>query len=719
MNIRPLLLILDYAETRVDQVNEVLRLFSGARHAHDPVRILLLARTAHRWWTDLQVDWQGTTVMDRGALVRLDPSAMHPRLDSARNFEVATRAFRERIEHLIAFDGSLETSSGDGPLQEVPYGHDSTDPPDELAVSVHMAALAKVLEAVTVPSTAGTVRPVDVLLAHESRYWRHSARSHGLENVFRKQRDLLRQLVAVQRIVGAAERRDALNAVMAAFRFHDRDFDTSQPPDREVMRRIEQMLADLYPATDGAHWGAMSPDVLAAELIVQADRDGDSELVAHILPDAGLSSVQQHRALSVLARATTHQPTLTDSVARAVAAAPDVLLTTALDVTAGLPSRDAVSWLTALKPAAISRANNGERDSTNQLRRLDALLEELTPRASAPAQRVDPEPAPAESDLEPDSEVTQPSDFVPAEPEPTEPSESAPAEPELALPADLTLLLPPRAHLGAQEPITSWFHFASGAVIDPERQQRMDHALRCLTEGARRSNRLLPAVNTIVLGRDSSIELNLSTAAPAIEPFRSQGTNNVWRCSSDHVLPIDVEVSAPPHAYPALVHLGWTPDGAITFVDLEHVGLIHLKGSAAHVQPILGELAFELTHRPHANRPHVHVTGVPGHLWHLADATPHDSVEGAIEAVRAHSAQVRSALRALGVAHPRDARLNDPRNDLWKPRIILVGQNMVDDAARELDHILDARPQTCLGVVARAPSPSHGPADRWTVILDP
>ncbi|MFF4642085.1 trypsin-like serine protease [Streptomyces sp. NPDC001389] len=727
-NIRPLLLVLDYAETRVEQVEEVLRLFSGARHAHDPVRILLLARTVHRWWKDLQVGWQGTTVMERGTVVQLTPASTHSRMGSERSFGLATHAFRERIEHLISLEGVPETGGFESLAKEPASGTDLADPPDELVVSVHMAALAKVLEDVTVPSAASAVRPVDVLLAHESRYWRHSARSHGLDGLFRKQQDLLRQLVAVQRILGATERRDALHAVMAAFRFHDRDFDTPQPPDRDNVRRIELMLADLYPATDGARWGAMSPDVLAAELIVQADREGDSELVAHILPDTALSVAQQHRAMSVLARATTHQPTLTDSVARGVAAAPDVLLTTALDVATGLAPRDAATWLTALKPVATSRVSAGEHDAADQLQRLDDLLDEITSGFGARIQPAEPEPT--------DPELVEPEPTGPesVEPEPTRPEsvEPQPTGPEVAElepmgpeppspepPADLVLLLPPRAHLGAREPITARFHFASGAVIDQERQQRMDQALQCLTEEARRSNQLLPAVSTIHLGLDNSVELHLSTAAPAIEPFRANGSGRVWRCSSDQVLPADIDMGALTHAYPALVHLGWELNGAITLVDLEHVGLVHLKGAAAHVHPMLGELAFELTHRSHANGPHLHVTGVPGNLCHLADGTLHNTVEDAIDNVRAHAAQVRSALHALGFEHPRDARMHDPLNDLWKPQIILAGHTMVGDTARELGRILDARPQTGLGIVARAPSGSHGLAERWTVILDP
>ncbi|MEU9027442.1 trypsin-like serine protease [Streptomyces sp. NPDC048383] len=739
-NMWPLLLVLDYAETRVDQVEETLRLFMGARHTHDRVRILLLARSAQQWWRNLQMEWQGSTVMEMGTVVRLTASAAHSRAGGARNFEIATHAFRERIAQLAAVENLLAGCDEPEVVSEPRREDHSAGPAEELVVSIHMAALAQVLEHAVVPSAADVIRPVDVLLAHESRYWRHSVRSHGLDDFFHHQRDLLRELVAVQRIVGAEERRDALNAVIAAFRFHDRDFDRPQLPDREIMRRVEQMLADLYPSTDGARWGAMSPDILAAELIARADRDSDSELVVSILPDTGLSTVQQHRAMTVLARATTHQPTLTNSVARAVTAAPDILLATAVNVASELPPSDAVAWLNAIKPAATSRPNAGEHDSTDHLRRIDSLLDQLAPCSSppapqAPAEPTEPtEPTSMERDANPrsgtpDTTTLEASDGTPVA------TDRGTGEHEEHLPvpsplpsarkarrrAALRLHFPPQAHPGAREPVPARFRLSSGAFADPRRQQRLDQALRCLAKEARKSNSSLPAVNTVLLRVDGTIELNLSTAAPAITPFRSQGADTVWRCGGDHVLPLRPETNAPSAAYPALAHLGWTSDGTITLVDLEYVGLINIEGPAKRVQPILGELAIGLTSGSRASRTQVHALGIPARDIGYArqHITQHATLQDALEATRTHTESARSALHALGFDHPRDARLHDPSNDLWKPLIILTGHQMTSDAATELGHILDARPQPCLGVVARASSSSRNLATEWTVTLDP
>ncbi|MFJ8627891.1 trypsin-like peptidase domain-containing protein [Kitasatospora sp. NPDC093550] len=720
-NLRPLLLVLDYAETRVDQLEHVLRLFDGARHAFDKVRILLLARPASRWWRDLEMEWRGSLVMEQGTEVLLTPATTHRRDDAERDFDIATRAFRQRIAHLAALTGP-PAEQGESDETEPPQAPDHREQAGETAqaiISIHMTALAQALENADLPPTPGAVRPVDVLLAHESRYWKHSARSHGLEALFSTQRDLLRQLVAVQRITGAEERRDALNAVMATLRFHDRDFGTPEPPNREQVRRIDQMLTDLYPATDGAHWGTMSPDVLAAELITQADRDSDSELVARILPDPGLSAAQQHRALTVLARASTHQPALTKSVARAVATAADALLGPAVDAVTALPPTDAVPWLTALRSAATCQKRAGRPEVTDQLGRIDDLLDQLAPdvpeldtgAASAPELTPGASPAPAAEGRSP---VVGPAADGHSPPPDQPQAASAPRRNDWS---DLAITLPAVARPHVPEPVSARFHFRSGAFADLDRQRRLDRALHALTEQARRSGDALPAINTIFLGLDGSIELNLATAARAVAPFHSADRDVVWHCSSDHAVLPDAD-NACRHAYPALVHLGWRLDGSIALADLEQVRLIHLDGAHATVQAVLGELAFELETRPHDSGPHVHVSGIPEDLHFSARSTSHETLEAALDAMRTHTDRVRYELRKLGLTHPRDARLHDPSNDLWRPRAVLTAQQPGTATARDLGSILDARPLGCLGVVARAPSPGGGPAATWTVAID-
>ncbi|MFD4508940.1 hypothetical protein [Streptomyces sp. NPDC058457] len=58
----PLLLAIDYAETRRDQVDQV-RDVLAARRSSTPVCVLLLARGRGNWWPALRRARQGTAVM--------------------------------------------------------------------------------------------------------------------------------------------------------------------------------------------------------------------------------------------------------------------------------------------------------------------------------------------------------------------------------------------------------------------------------------------------------------------------------------------------------------------------------------------------------------------------------------------------------------------------------------------------------------------------------
>jgi hypothetical protein len=77
----PLLVIVDYAETRTTQVAAALR--ECARHGCDtPLRMLLLARTAGDWWDGLQAaDPHAEALLDSApvvALAELEPEPGGP-----------------------------------------------------------------------------------------------------------------------------------------------------------------------------------------------------------------------------------------------------------------------------------------------------------------------------------------------------------------------------------------------------------------------------------------------------------------------------------------------------------------------------------------------------------------------------------------------------------------------------------------------------------------
>jgi hypothetical protein len=95
----PLLLAVDYAETRRNQVDQVLDVLA-VRHTSEPMRVLLLARGRDNWWPSLRRTRQGTTVMSTGASIDVDPADALADTTTEHAYEIAKHAFTERIHTL-------------------------------------------------------------------------------------------------------------------------------------------------------------------------------------------------------------------------------------------------------------------------------------------------------------------------------------------------------------------------------------------------------------------------------------------------------------------------------------------------------------------------------------------------------------------------------------------------------------------------------------------
>ncbi|MFG1807366.1 trypsin-like peptidase domain-containing protein [Streptomyces sp. NPDC049040] len=288
-NMRPLLLVVDYAETRPDQVDRILDGLRTMRPPDQRVRVLLLARSLRGWWPGLRSAHQGTTLMGRGLSVELGPAEA--------DFAGALAAFRQRVHRLRA---PVALTAGPGAAAE-PQAPEPASGQEHDLLGVHMAALARALREAPEASGNGG-RPVEVLLAHEQRYWNRVMRTYGLEMMVAGQPELLRLLVAVQRLAGAATRREALGVITTAMAVHTRDHPAPEPLDAERSLRLELALTDLYPSPDGARWGAMGPDVLGAELIAVAHTDSEGSLIAHVLRSPQLSAEQVRHARATIDR---------------------------------------------------------------------------------------------------------------------------------------------------------------------------------------------------------------------------------------------------------------------------------------------------------------------------------------------------------------------------------------------------------------------------------
>ncbi|WP_432187698.1 tetratricopeptide repeat protein [Streptomyces sp. Tue6028] len=326
----PALIVVDYAETRTDQLTDLCQAL--ARHGTGmgtgtvtAVKVLLLARTAGDWWQNLQAKTPATEeLLDGTAVTHLGTleSGSGNRLDAYRK---AADSFAEQLPlvrgwhhhdwptlaHQLTENISAKAIDKEGM---------------STALTLHMTALADLLDAAQPPDTAPSPTPAtgveDRLLRHERRYWEHSARSRDLHPALTM--DTLTHALAAAFLLGAPDQQQANRLLAKVPGLSD------QSEDRR--NSVRCWITALYPpATEGV-WDSLRPDRLA-------ERFTGRHLVAHphlpdrILPEA--TEPQARQLLTVSTRAATHPPVrrpLAPLLTELCLRHPDILLTAAIDV---------------------------------------------------------------------------------------------------------------------------------------------------------------------------------------------------------------------------------------------------------------------------------------------------------------------------------------------------------------------------------------------------
>ncbi|WP_344574670.1 serine protease [Streptomyces lunalinharesii] len=355
---RPMLLVVDYAEARLNQVEELLTVLTQGWGTAHPVRILLLARDEGSWWPPFRRTHQGNTAMGTGLHVEVN-DCVEPQTSVAA-YEAARSSFKERIRTLK--DAGIEDDWASATAPESKPKRLEANAMRPTRLSLHVTALADVLTEEN-PAFAEYGDPVNVLLAHEERYWHRIARARGLDDVFRRQPGLLPAMVATQSLLGASNRTSARAAITAGLEAHHRGLPEGAGPDAQLVDAVEAMLTALYPAAGGARWGTIGPDLLAGEVISEVEEVSDHQFIADVLQNPALEEKQRRQGLTVISRAADEQPALAASAAKAVASAPDMLLPLAtLDVADQLGTRAALRWITEIKTAVEDRARGSAPD---------------------------------------------------------------------------------------------------------------------------------------------------------------------------------------------------------------------------------------------------------------------------------------------------------------------------------------------------------------------
>ncbi|WP_327259810.1 tetratricopeptide repeat protein [Streptomyces sp. NBC_01240] len=290
---RPLLVVLDYAETRTAQLTALVEAASD-HPGTSALKVLLLARTGGDWWTHAKTATSlAEDYLDNTPSVRLAPLEDVPGLRPAayRTAARALAAVLSSVHGLAGHDWHTATDSLPVPdLDADGYAN---------VLTLQMTALADLLDTAAPAGRTGaggeeTEEVEDRLLGHERRYWKQSAAAHGLTPQLSL--DTLEAALAAAHLAGAADRGQADHTWRRLPALADQV--------RDRRDAVTAWIASLYPTTiSGLPWGALQPDRLAERHIGRV-LDTDPVLAERLLD--GADDAQTARLLTVYSRAAAH-----------------------------------------------------------------------------------------------------------------------------------------------------------------------------------------------------------------------------------------------------------------------------------------------------------------------------------------------------------------------------------------------------------------------------
>ncbi|WP_090143185.1 hypothetical protein [Limnohabitans sp. DM1] len=275
---RPTLIVLDYAETRITTLLELLSQLlsqpqpqSLAQTRPQTVRILLLARSSGEWWGHLPgINGRCETLLTGRATTGPYP---------------VPALYTDPALRQTAYAQALATFAGVLQRPAPPVQPDLQAPAYDKPLFLHMAALLALLGERTESADALPM----ALVRHEKRYWHRLARSaapsyRDAQSV-EKDSELLMALVT---LVGSAARPQDIEKLWQTA-------EGDAPP-----KPLFNALAALYPGTQGL--SGLRPDLLGEALVAQQLLGSGSEALLHAVLGKAATPAQRHHALTVLSR---------------------------------------------------------------------------------------------------------------------------------------------------------------------------------------------------------------------------------------------------------------------------------------------------------------------------------------------------------------------------------------------------------------------------------
>jgi tetratricopeptide (TPR) repeat protein len=277
---RPVLLVVDYAETRT----ELAALLRSAAAEPERARVLLLARGVGEWWDELAA----SDAPVRNVVENAGPIALSTELDAGLS---QAELIADAVPYFASVLGVPPVTS-----QTIAVRASSAGPVPVLVL--HAAALLTVLESARSQTQAArdpralTVDEVlKALLGHEARFWRGS-RPASLASVGMAG---CRAAVALACLVAPRELPGAEQLLSRVPELADVPIG--------VRRDTARWLRSLYPPSGAHWWGSLAPDLLAEHLVCEVLGESPD------LPGAllgGLDPLSAVGALTVITRAAAH-----------------------------------------------------------------------------------------------------------------------------------------------------------------------------------------------------------------------------------------------------------------------------------------------------------------------------------------------------------------------------------------------------------------------------
>jgi hypothetical protein len=281
------LVVVDYAETRIETIASLLPLLRAHASKEHPVRVLLLVRAAPRRgdgdWTDaLRGQGEALEVLADEMYTRVLPDEPFGTDERSRLFAAVVAALAPRL--------------GTGKLP---------DPPEGLAgplfcspLLVAASAYLSLVDPDTWPSTQAEL--LEDLIRHEDKYWSTTG-----PNVPRDP-ELRRRVVALATLTGAKSQDEAAKLLALVPNL-------GPNASRERCYELAAWAHSLYPGP--AYWNPVEPDVLG-EHLVASTYEAQPGVLAGVLGDR--SGPNLVRPLQVYARLAADRPGFAESLAALV-----------------------------------------------------------------------------------------------------------------------------------------------------------------------------------------------------------------------------------------------------------------------------------------------------------------------------------------------------------------------------------------------------------------